>query len=394
MSWGDVVVGSSDGSFPKLNFWVKNETRRIMFLCNEPIVVALHNLKYAFNVNGVKRCMHHSYGQPCSFCNYNESAPQNGKSYPSKTAVFDLIELGVKVTNPQNPEQYRIDPVTYKDKQYQFSRKVLEARMGTSRKEGRAMMWKRKIEASCGPNIMGAIFDVEADGSNYIITFVDQVDEGSIRQYLINMGADPEVLDLEPTDWNHQYPDWTPEEANNIIYGTRRPMGGQVLGNGGWNQGGGWSQGGQQQGGNWGQSQQQGGGWSQGGQQQQGGWNQGGQQQQGGWNQGGGQQQQGGWNQGGGQQQQSFNPNYTNRAPQGGGKMGSVAVDVFSSGGGRLPMGGGVVNQPSKGATPAQGQSQGPPTQSSQQQQGGGWGQNNPPWGQPQSGDSDEDIPF
>lgn len=201
-------------TYPPKRFWMPAEvTKRIMFLDEDPACLFEHNLWSITKTQRKEVCLKkNNFGPECPIC--------DAELWPSFTGFFSVIDMG-DVT-PDGLKGF----VNDKGINYQFIRKLYGAKRGGRDKPGVLTKIKRLADKKGG--LTGTVWDVYRSGSKVEsvgdeFEFVEKVSKRSWKKYLTDAGANPELLELEPFDYDAVFQPSTVEELRALIPGAGLP---------------------------------------------------------------------------------------------------------------------------------------------------------------------------
>jgi hypothetical protein len=202
--WGDVddygASGSDGGStYGPRRFWMPAEaTKRIMFLDGDPFCFYEHSL-WGLNKSRDKSTCLKKNGideRGCPLCDL--------ELWPSFTGYFSIIDMG-DVSYGSKGDVTLTGWTSKKGVTYQFGRSLYGAKRGGKDKPG-VLKKIQRLAQKQGGDLTGTVWDVFRSGSKVEsvgdeLEFVERVAKEDWREYLVELGANEEYLELEPFDY-------------------------------------------------------------------------------------------------------------------------------------------------------------------------------------------------
>lgn len=208
----DEVQGGQKKEFGPRRFWMpEGVTKRVMFLDANPVRVWEHNL-YSLTKNMDREICLKKNGidkRGCPLCDLKAETDRG--SWASHVGYLSVIDMGdVSYNRGQDRhtgatlQGYEKDGTTY-----QFGRKLYGAKKGGRGKEGVLQKLLRKAHQFCPPDQGGltyTVWDLHRSGKlvesvGDELEFVAAIDADDVQSYLLDLGANPEYLELEPLDY-------------------------------------------------------------------------------------------------------------------------------------------------------------------------------------------------
>src|SRR5690606_18293237 len=133
----------------------------------------------------------------------------DAEMYAAYVGYFTIIDCGdvirssdgsVKLEGWKNRE----------GKNFQFGKKLYGAKRGSKEKPGILQKLSKIAQRKCKGSLRGAVFDVEREGKlseaiGNTFDLVEIVKENEIRDYLLNLGADPKYLNIDPFNYQEVF---------------------------------------------------------------------------------------------------------------------------------------------------------------------------------------------
>ncbi len=219
VGWDDVE--SSDNSsqekkkYGPRNFWVPTEkTKRVLFLDGDPFCFYEHNLWSITRNAGDKAICLKKNGLDDRGCPLCES-----EMWPSFVGYFSIIDMGDVVRKAEGVtlEGWTSD----KGITYQFDRKLLGAKRGGKDKPG-VLKKLSRLAQKHGGSLVGTVWDVYRSGAKTESVgdeweFVEKIEPGDWKEFLIGQGANPEYLEVSPVDYVEHFTPHSHDELGRLI---------------------------------------------------------------------------------------------------------------------------------------------------------------------------------
>lgn len=222
-SWDDAEPpeSGSGGNYDDglRSFWMPpGGTKRIMVVTGMPMCAWMHSMyEFTRETKDMEVCLKKNrIDDDCEPCARD--------SYPSFVGWFGVIDMGDVV---EGPDGIRLEGWTSPKtgRVYQFTKKKFAAKRGSKDKPG-TLPKLDKLRKRYGRDgtLAGCVFDVERGGSKdpgvgSDFHFVEHVPKERWRDYFLELGADPELLDLGEIDWRAEIVPKTPERLRRLCGG-------------------------------------------------------------------------------------------------------------------------------------------------------------------------------
>ena len=212
----DVLPEKKSVVYKPKSFWMPAEaTKRILFLDADPFCFYEHSLWAITKSSKDKEvCLkRNGISDTCPLC--------DAELWPSFTGYFTIIDMG-DVTYEQGGNVSLDGWTNDKGVTYQFGRKLYGAKRGGRDKPG-ILKKLHRLAAKRG-GLQGTVWDVYRSGSKVAsigdeFEFVTKLEEGEYLDYLIDFGADPDKLNLEPVNYAEHFEPKSAAELQRIVGG-------------------------------------------------------------------------------------------------------------------------------------------------------------------------------